>query len=184
MSRDAACTSKSDESDGWVFYHSKLMNHFIIVDAYFQSFSPLGLFTYSSFLHFACRLRSFIACLDPYAGLVRFWFCVIATLTFLYFIFLFVFIYIVACDAATWLRLDAQTRPNGEKNLRTKQKKKKTFILGVGCRKESIIENRCEPRIFSNGIYDGNGHMQYIHTSTCYDFEHAETAKMTADLQL
>lgn len=34
------------------------------------------------FLHFACRMHSFIACLDPYAGLVRFWFCVIATLTF------------------------------------------------------------------------------------------------------
>lgn len=121
------------------------------------------------FLHFACRMHSFIACLDPYAGLVRFWFCVIATLTFFFFFIHSVFIYIVACEVATWHRVDAQTRPTGQKVFERNNNKEIVHSV-VECRKESII--------------DRNGHMQYIHTSTCFDFEHAETAKMAADLQL
>lgn len=30
--------------------------------------------------------------------------------------------------------------------------------------------------------YDRSGHIQYIHTSTCFDFEHAETTEMAVDL--
>lgn len=59
---------RSASCDGWVLYHSKLINHFIIVDArIFSLISPARPIHAYCFHISSCRLHSAIASIDSYA---------------------------------------------------------------------------------------------------------------------